>query len=134
MRGRRVHVPERLASKIRTERHDWHEGMAMRPGPTPVLAAALAILGTAAAADVSVEQKACAERSRVITRLADRYGETLQSLGLNQSSGVVEIYASDSTGTWTILLTRPDGVTCLLASGQSWEKQSIPPGPKGDDA
>ncbi|WP_424933165.1 hypothetical protein [Amaricoccus macauensis] len=76
----------------------------------------------------------CAERSKVIERLEDRYGETLQSLGLQENSSLLEVYASDSTGTWTILITRPDGVACLVASGQSWEKEATPFLPKGDDA
>lgn len=70
----------------------------------------------------------------MIERLEDRYGETLQSLGLQENSSLLEVYASDSTGTWTILITRPDGVACLVASGQSWEKEATPFLPKGDDA
>jgi hypothetical protein len=106
----------------------------MNPGSFSIAAVALALLVPAAPAEAQAEPRACAERAKVVTRLAERYGETLQSLGLHQSNGVVEVYASDSTGTWTILLTRPDGVTCLLASGQAWEKQPIPLGAKGDDA
>ena len=45
----------------------------------------------------------------MVQRLAERYGETLRSMGLHQNDGLVEIYSSETTGTWTILMTRPDG-------------------------
>lgn len=37
-------------------------------------------------------------------------------------AGVVEIYASDETGSWTILVTDSRGVSCLLAAGESFEE------------
>jgi hypothetical protein len=68
----------------------------------------------------------CADRAQVIERLAEKYGETLQSMGLRGDNGVMEIYASDETGTWTILVTRPDGIACLLAAGEMWEGNAQP--------
>ena len=75
---------------------------------------------------------ACAERTKVIKRLADKYGETLQSLGLHQDNAVLEVYASDNTGTWTILLSRPNGTACLVASGKMWEAEADPLTPAGN--
>ena len=66
----------------------------------------------------------CAERDAVVQRLKDKYGETLQSRGLHQSNALMELYASESTGTWTILVTRPNGMACLIAAGEMWERQS----------
>lgn len=66
-------------------------------------------------------QAACAERASVVQRLADIYGETLQGMGLNQNNTVLEVYASEETGTWTILVTRPDGIACLIAAGTMWD-------------
>lgn len=77
---------------------------------------------------------ACAERTLVVERLSERYGETLKSMGLHQSDGVVEVYASEETGTWTILVTRPDGQACLLAAGQMWEADAHPLTAPGKDA
>ena len=37
-----------------------------------------------------------------------------------EKAQVVEIFTSAS-GSWTIVVTRPDGQTCLVASGQAWE-------------
>lgn len=74
-----------------------------------------------ASATGALAATACANRTTVVERLASRYGETLQSMGLHRDNSVIEVYASNSTGTWTILVTRPDGVACLLASGEMWE-------------
>jgi len=29
--------------------------------------------------------------------------------------------ASEETRTWTVLLTRPDGISCAVAAGRGWE-------------
>jgi Rad3-related DNA helicase len=68
----------------------------------------------------------CADREQVVARLAEQYGETLQSAGMNNDNAVLEIYASEDTGTWTILVTRPDGVACLIAAGEMWEGDAAP--------
>jgi hypothetical protein len=69
------------------------------------------------------ETGACAARAEVVAKLAQRFGETLRSVGLQRADGLVEIYASEKTGTWTILVTRPDGMSCLLAAGELWEDE-----------
>ena len=53
--------------------------------------------------------RVCAERTTIVERLAAEYGETRQAIGLASASQVVEIFASDETGSWTITVTRPDG-------------------------
>ncbi len=64
----------------------------------------------------------CAQRHQVVERLTSRFGEIRQSIGIARNSGVVEVYASTETGTWTIVVTLPNGMSCLVASGQSYEK------------
>lgn len=74
-----------------------------------------------AATEVSAQSGNCAPRAVVIERLADQYGESRQSVGLGGQGHVVETFASLETGTWTITVTAPSGITCLVASGQSFE-------------
>lgn len=76
----------------------------------------------------------CAQRDRIVERLATTYGETRQSIGLAPNNGVVEVFASQETGTWTITVTMPTGVTCLVASGQSFESIAEVPVALGSDA
>lgn len=63
----------------------------------------------------------CGARGEIVQRLGNQYGETRRGLGLGGGDRVVEVFASDATGTWTITVTLPDGRMCLVASGQSWE-------------
>jgi len=78
-------------------------------------------LAALAATDVSAQGQNCAPRKMVIERLADAFGETRQSVGLGGQGHVVEMFASTDTGTWTITVTLPSGLTCLIASGESYE-------------
>ena len=87
----------------------------------------LTAFSVAAAALFSAQQGAaqsarnCAPRDVVVERLAEHYGETRQSFGLGGNNTVIEVFASTETGTWTITVTQANGVTCLVASGQSYE-------------
>jgi hypothetical protein len=63
----------------------------------------------------------CGPRDRVVALLADRYAETRRAMGLAGPNLVMEVYASEASRSWTITVTSPDGVTCLIASGQGFE-------------
>ncbi|WP_372570836.1 hypothetical protein [Ruegeria jejuensis] len=74
-----------------------------------------------AAQQLHAEQRNCAPRDVVLDRLSEKYGESRRGIGLVQQGSVMEVFASDDTGTWTITVTLPNGMTCLVASGQSYE-------------
>jgi len=63
----------------------------------------------------------CGERERILRQLAEEFGETRRSRGLARGGGVVEIFANARSGSWTIVVTGADGVTCLLAAGEGFE-------------
>ena len=63
----------------------------------------------------------CNDREKVLGRLDDGYGETRQSYGIAGNNTLIEMFASVETGTWTILMTDTEGLTCIIASGQSFE-------------
>ncbi|MEM8979758.1 MAG: hypothetical protein AAGD04_09760 [Pseudomonadota bacterium] len=67
------------------------------------------------------QSRNCAPREVIVDRLSSHYGETRQSIGLGANNALVEVFASESTGTWTITVTAPGGSTCLVASGRSFE-------------
>lgn len=83
---------------------------------------ALAIGALAASTTFTQAQQNCAPRDLVIERLASAYGEARQSIGLAQNNTMVEVFASVETGTWTITVTNASGLTCLVASGQAFER------------
>ena len=63
----------------------------------------------------------CAPRATIVERLGTTYGETRQSIGLGANNAVIEVFASNTTGSWTITVTMANGMTCLIASGQAFE-------------
>ncbi|GAA6188024.1 hypothetical protein [Litorivita sp. NS0012-18] len=95
----------------------------------PLLIAALAANGAAAQT-----RQNCGPRDVVVERLASGYGETRQSIGLGANNQVVEVFASDESGTWTITVTMPSGMTCLVASGQAFEELAEALPAEGNDA
>jgi len=85
-------------------------------------AAALALARLLAPPPGAEAQSAnCADHRTVVTRLAESYGETRQSIGLASNNTVVEVLASTETGTWTITVTRAGGPTCLIAAGEHYQ-------------
>lgn len=84
---------------------------------------AAAVFYLAAVTDAAAQSsRNCGPRIAVVERLAEGYGETRQSMGLGANNAVVEVFASEETGSWTITITRPGGLTCLVASGQAFEE------------
>ena len=73
----------------------------------------------------------CGNRELVVERLTTKYGESRQSIGMAPQGRVVEVFASLETGTWTITVTMHNGITCLVASGQSFEDLDEPVAPAG---
>jgi len=71
-------------------------------------------------------QSICAGHEAVVEKLKKVFGEEPTGAGLSSNGGMLEVYASER-GTWTIVLTRPDGLSCLIATGEHWEdmKQEI---------
>lgn len=83
-------------------------------------AIALSIFATLASVVSVSAMPHCGDRDTVVSALGDLYGEHHVASGLQSSTGLLEIWSSGDGGSWTILLTRPDGVTCVMASGTYW--------------
>ena len=90
-----------------------------------VLTLAALVVPAAAAA-----QQQCADRSVVTERLEVNYGETFAGGGLRNSESIFEVWMSEESGTWTIIMTTPNGQSCVMAAGTDWRK-ALPNAPKG---
>ena len=82
---------------------------------TSALVGALLVSGAAA------QTRNCAPRDSVVERLASKYGEARKAIGLGANNNLVEVFASESSGSWTITVTDTVGLTCLVASGLAFE-------------
>ena len=48
------------------------------------------------------------------------YGEVPVARGLATGGQMVEVLANDK-GTWTMLFTRPGGISCMVLTGEAWQ-------------
>ena len=88
---------------------------------TLIGASFMALLATPATSAESV----CGNRDDIVARLESGYQEFNSAMGMSTNGGLVELYTSEN-GTWTLMLTQPNGVSCLIAAGQNWESFNSP--------
>ena len=84
---------------------------------TLTLSAVLTLTGS------SVFAANCAKRDQIVDRLQSKYTETLTGRGIqgsNDKTMILEIWASPETGTYTVLLTSAQGISCVMAAGTHW--------------
>lgn len=95
-----------------------------------LLTGLMAVPAMADEGTASSQQMLCNKRSEVMKNLASNYNEAPTALGMASNGGVLEVMTSKDGKTWTVLLTTPDGNSCLVAMGNSWENiQLVATGP-----
>ena len=75
----------------------------------------------------------CTDRDRLEGFLAEKYKEEPIAMGLIDSSGVMEVYLSES-GSWTIVVTSAQGLSCVIAAGENWDDIEPHYSIEGDDS
>ena len=80
---------------------------------TALLAAVLAAAGPASA------QIPCGLRAAIAAQLKQVYAEEVVGMGLSDAGSLVELFVSPA-GTWTVLLTSPQGISCMIGTGTDW--------------
>lgn len=68
----------------------------------------------------AAETMSCDKRQKVIGHLAAKYQEAPVALGVTSTGRLVEVLSTNDGNTWTIILSHPDGTSCLLAAGEGW--------------
>jgi hypothetical protein len=86
-----------------------------------ILALGLCCWASLGASMATAAQRPCAPHEKMADALEAQYGEAAHMMGLAQDDTVMELYAAPQTGTWTLAVTMPNGVTCLIASGKNFE-------------
>ncbi len=87
----------------------------------PFLTAAAALAALLVCQSASA-QGACDRRERVLGLLAEKYQETPVAVGVTTQGSLVEVLSDDAGKTWTIVVTSPQGISCLLLTGEGWKK------------
>jgi hypothetical protein len=79
------------------------------------------VLAGAVRADTTQVPGPCSSREAIVSSLAKDYREAPVSVGMMANGNLMQIFASPDTRTWTIISTAPDGMSCVMAAGKSWE-------------
>ncbi len=67
----------------------------------------------------NVDAATCAERSKVIKRLENRFGEVLVAVAESENNMILELWSRPDRETYTLLLTDPStGISCMIGSGR----------------
>jgi len=84
------------------------------------LAAALAASTAFFALPALAQDLPCAPRDEIVASITADFGEEPKAMGLQQGETLMEIFASERTGSFTVLETSPDGTSCVVAMGSNW--------------
>ncbi len=85
-----------------------------------IVCIAAALFVATASLPASAQQQRCGKRPDIVSHLAKNFSESPVAIALS-GDGVIEVLTSKNGASWTIIFTTPDGNTCLMAAGESWE-------------
>ncbi|MFD2739805.1 hypothetical protein ACFSUD_09515 [Sulfitobacter aestuarii] len=71
-----------------------------------------------------VHAAACAKHEDLTRQLTLKYDETLTARGLQNSETLMEIWSSQESGSYTVLLTHANGIACIVSTGSHWLVQT----------
>jgi len=89
------------------------------------MSAAVIILATVAffmAAGPALADVICTPRSAFVEHLKEKYDEQPLAFGLNNDDRVLEVFGTPNGKTWTMLITDAHGISCVVTSGENWQK------------
>lgn len=67
----------------------------------------------------------CAPHAELVATLERKYGEHVVIEGVTKTGLVLIVYASNS-GTWSVIMANPTGLTCMIASGVGYKPTALP--------
>ena len=79
------------------------------------------------------QQSRCGPRDQVFEVLREKYSEKPTFEGIAENGSMFIVFASPTTGTWTGVAIRPNGMACLIITGTNFQPATALT-PAGDDA
>lgn len=65
-------------------------------------------------------QRACAPHESVTNYLGDNFEEKREAIALTGTGELLEVYVSEK-GSWTIVVSNTQGLSCIVGAGEAWE-------------
>jgi len=83
--------------------------------------AVAALLGPVGAhAQTKSQTLLCDQRASIIGHMAEKYREAPVAIGVTSTGSIVEVLTTGDGTTWTIIVSNPNGTSCLVAAGEGW--------------
>lgn len=77
----------------------------------------------------SQDARPCLPKLEMDKKLWNQFGESPIGAGLADSGGILYLTTNPKTGSFTVLIRRPDGITCMMTGGRGWaDIESLIPG------
>ena len=71
----------------------------------------------------------CDRRDAVLQLLEKKYKESVVAIGVTSTGALLEILATNTGSTWSAIVTTPQGMSCMVSSGEGWQvKKAVLPG------
>ena len=63
---------------------------------------------------------ACGPHVEAVKQLAEKFHESSKSQAITSAGTLLEVFRTEDGSTWTIVVTTPQGVACVVAAGKDW--------------
>lgn len=85
---------------------------------------ALGLVITAAFLPISAHAASCAPKALIEEALGTQFGEAAFAMGLAVGN-IVKFFSNPQSGSWTVVVVRPDGIACVVAQGENFEVEDM---------
>ena len=68
----------------------------------------------------------CAKRHQLLAFLDKNFEEKPTAVGVTADGQLLEVLSNPS-GSWTLVVTKPGGLSCMISSGQGWRQKPLLP-------
>jgi hypothetical protein len=90
--------------------------------PRIAAVAGLSAVAALATASTASAQTACLAHDKLVDMLDGRYSERPVAAGLDVGGRLFEVFAAKDGATWTMVVTTPQGASCVVAVGEEWQE------------
>lgn len=65
----------------------------------------------------------CGPRQEIMKQLSKSFLEAPTAIGVTSTGELLQVLANPDRSTWTIVVSRPDGLSCIVAAGADWQER-----------
>jgi hypothetical protein len=68
-------------------------------------------------------QSACVTHAEMVEHLTQKYAEAQIAIAFTGNGQLIEVFTTGDGATWTIVITTPQGLSCILIAGETWDER-----------